>query len=162
MFNVIHVLNGNDLEPSLRICFIEENVLQSLFDAAGKDIKHQFSREQPVGKRKDFHAIFAENACFTQSQIWKVQKKCKWLAKCTNGLCRKIINVGIECIVIAGAVMIPFNTNKAVAQKFYYCLHALCVTNWLPWTNIWSLLEFTFDKHITDDRKKEIFSLLNI
>ena len=98
----------------------------------------------------------------TQSQIWKVQKKCKWLAKCTNSRCRKIINVGIECIVIAGALMIPFNTNKAVAQKFYYCLHALCVTNWLPWTNIWPLLEFTFDNHITDDRKKEIFSLLNI
>ena len=162
LFIVIHVLNGNDLEPSLRICFIEENVLRSLFDAAGKDIKHQFLREQPTGKRKDFHAILVEHACFTQPQIWKVQKKCKWLAKCTNSRCRKVINVGTECIVIEGALMVPFNTNKAVAQKFYYCLHVLCVTNWLPWTNIRPLLELTFDNDITDDRKKEIFSLLNI
>ena len=31
--------------------FIEEYDLQSLIDAAGKDIKHQFLREQPTGKR---------------------------------------------------------------------------------------------------------------
>ena len=95
---VPHILNGKDIEPSLRMRFIEENDLQSLFDASGKDIKHQFLREQPIGKRKDFHAILAEHACFTQPQIWKVQKKCKQLAKCTNSCCRKIINVGTECL----------------------------------------------------------------
>ena len=77
LFIFIHVLNSKDLEPSLRICFIEENDLRSLFDAAGKDIKHQFLREQPTGKRKYFHAILAERNSFTQSQIWKVPKKCK-------------------------------------------------------------------------------------
>ena len=106
--------------------------------------------------------IFLLKTLFTQPQIWKVQIKCKWLAKCTNSRCRKVINVGTECIVMGGALMVPFNTNKAAAQNFYYCLHALCVTNWLPWTNIRPLLELTFDNDITDDRKKEIFSLLNI
>ena len=81
LFIVLHILNGKDLEPSLRICFKEENDLRSLFDAAGKDIKHQFLREQSTGKRKDFHAILPEHACFTQPQIWKVQKKCRRLAK---------------------------------------------------------------------------------
>ena len=30
---------------------------------------------QPTSKRKDFHTILAEHACFTQPQIWKEQKK---------------------------------------------------------------------------------------
>ena len=89
LFIVLHVFNGKDLEPSLRIRFIKENNLRSLFDATGEDIKRQSLREQPTSKRKDFHAIFAEHACFTQSQIWKVQKKCKRLAKCTNSRYRK-------------------------------------------------------------------------
>ena len=45
--------------------------------APGKDIKHQFLHEQPIGKRKDSHAILAEHACFTLTQISKVQKKCR-------------------------------------------------------------------------------------
>ena len=125
-------------------------------------LTHQFLREQPTSKRKDFHVIPAEHACFTQPQIWKVQKRCKWLAKCTNSRSRKVINVGTECIVIEVALKIPFNTNKAVTQKFYYCLDALCITNWPPWTNIRPLLELTFDSDITNDRKKEIFSLPKI
>ena len=44
LFIVLHLLNGKDLEPSLRIHFIEKNDLRRLFDAAGKDIKHQFLR----------------------------------------------------------------------------------------------------------------------
>ena len=72
MFIAPHVLNSKDLEPSLRIRFMEENDLQSLLDAARKDIKHQLLREQPTGKRKDFHAILAELACFSQPQTWKV------------------------------------------------------------------------------------------
>ena len=69
LFIVLHVLNGKDLKASLRTRFIEENGLRSLFDTARKDIKYQFLRDQPTRKRKDFHAILAE-------QIWKVQKKC--------------------------------------------------------------------------------------
>ena len=42
--------------------------------APGKDIKHQFLYEQPIGKRKDSHAILAERACFTPTQISKLQK----------------------------------------------------------------------------------------
>ena len=162
LFIVLHVLNGKDLEYSLRINFIEENDLRSLFDAAGKHIKHQLLREQPTGKGKDFRVILAEHSCFTQPQIWRVQKKYKRLAKCTSSCCRKVINVGTECIVIEGALTVPFNTNKTVAQKFHYCLDPLCVTNRPPWANIRSLLELTFDNDIIDDRKKEIFSLLNI
>ena len=73
LFIALHVLNGKDLKP-LPIRFIEENDLRNLFDAATKDIKHQFLREQPTGKRKDFHSILVEHSCFTQPQIWKVQK----------------------------------------------------------------------------------------
>ena len=113
--------------------FIEENDWQSLLDAAEKDIKHQFLREQPTDKRKDFRAILAEQVCFTQPQIWKLQKKCMPLAKCTNSRCRKLINIETKCIVIEGALTVPFNTNKAVAQKFYCCLDALCITNLPPW-----------------------------
>ena len=82
---------------------------------------------QPTSKRKDFHTILAEHACFTQPQIWKEQKKSKRLAKSTKSRCRKVINVGTEYIVIEGTLMVPFNTNKAVAQKFCYCLDALCI-----------------------------------
>ena len=77
----------------------------------------------------DFHAIFSEHACFTHPQIWKVQKKCKWLAKYTNSRCRKVINIGTECIVIEDVRRVPFTTNTAVAQKFYQCLDALFITN---------------------------------
>ena len=73
-----------------------------------------------------------------------------------------VTNVENDCIVNEGALTVPFNMNKAVAQKFYYCLDALCITNWPLWTNVPSLLELTFDSNITDDSKKEIFSLLNI
>ena len=142
LFIFLHVLNNKDLEPSLRICFIEENNLRSLFDAAGKDIKHQFLLEQTTGKRTNL----AEHACFTQPQIWKVQKMCKQFAKCTNSRCRKVINVGTECIFIEGALIVPFITNKAGAQKFYNCLHGLCITNRPLWTNIWLSLELTFEQ----------------
>ena len=74
-----------------------------------------------------------------------MQKKCKRLVTCTNTCCKKVVNVGTECIVTEGALTVPFNTNKAVAQKFYYCLYALCITNRPPWTNIWLLLELTFN-----------------
>ena len=66
------------------------------------------------------------------------------MVRCTNTCCKKVINVGTECIVIEGALTVPFNTNKAVTQKFYYCLYALCITNRPPWTNIWPLLQLTF------------------
>ena len=92
----------------------------------------------------------------------KTAKKCKRLAKCTNSRYRKGINVGTECIVIEGALRVPVNTNKAVAQKLYYCLDALCIMNQSPWANIRLLFELTFNNDITDDRKKEILSLLNI
>ena len=65
LFIVLHALIGKDLETSLQIRFIEENDLRSLFDAAGKDIRHQFLHEQPTG----IHAILAEHTCFTQPQI---------------------------------------------------------------------------------------------
>ena len=74
--------------------------------------------------------------------------------KCTDRRCRKVINVGTKYIVIEGALTVPFNTNKGVAQKFYYCLDVLCITNRLPWANIRPLLELTFDSDITDDRKR--------
>ena len=61
-----------------------------------------------------------------------------------------------------GALTVSFNTIEAVAQKFYYCLDALYIPNRPPLTNIQPLLELTFDKDITDDTKKKIFSLLNI
>ena len=91
-----------------------------------------------------------------------MQKKCKWLAKFGNSRCRNVINVGTEFIVIESVVTVPFSMNKVVAQKFYYCLDALCITNQPLLTNIRPLLELTFDNNITDDRKKEVFSLLNI
>ena len=50
--------------------------------------------------------------------------------------CRKGFNVGTRCIVIEGALAVPFNTNKTVTQKFYYCFEALCISNLLSWTNI--------------------------
>ena len=61
-----------------------------------------------------------------------------------------------------GALTVSFNTIEAVVQKFYYCLEALCIPNRPPLTNIQPLLELTFDNDVTDDRTKEIFSLLNI
>ena len=73
LFIVLHVLIGKDLETSLQIRFIEENDLRSLFDAAGKDIRHQFLHEQPTG----IHAILAEHTCFTQPQIWKLLKNAR-------------------------------------------------------------------------------------
>ena len=84
------------------------------------------------------------------------------MAKCINSRCRKVINVETECIVIEGALTVSFNTKKPVAQKFYYRLDALCIPNRPPLTNIQPLLELTFDNDVTDDGKKEIFSLLNI
>ena len=110
------------MEHSPGIHFIGENNWRSPFDAAGKDIKHQSLRDQSTDKRKEFHIILGEHACFTQPQIWKVHKIASgWqMYKCTNSRCRKVINVGIECIVIEGALIVPFNTNKAVARKFYY------------------------------------------
>ena len=50
--------------------------------------------------------------------------------------CRKGFNVGTRCIIIEGALAVPFNTNKTVTQKFYYCFEALCISNLSPWTNI--------------------------
>ena len=61
---------------------------------------------------------------------------CKRLGKCANSHCRKAITVGTKSIVINGALTVPSNANKAVAQKFYYCLNALFITNRPPWTNI--------------------------
>ena len=107
----------------------------------------------------DFHAIFSEHACFTHPQIWKVQKKCKWLAKYTNSRCRKVINIGTECIVIEDVRRVPFTTNTAVAQKFYQCLMLSSLRTSHKYSD---MFELTFDNGITDDRKKENFSLINI
>ena len=95
LFIVLHLIDGKDLEPPLRMRFLEENNLWSLFDAAGENMKHQLLPEQPTGRRKDFHAIFAIQACFTQPQTSKVQKKYKMYKQ----FLQKVINVGTEYIV---------------------------------------------------------------
>ena len=141
LFTVLHALNGKDLEP-LRIRFIEKNDLRSLFDAAVKDIKHQssYAKNQLLKERTSILFLLS-TLVFLNHKFGKCPKKCKRLAKCTNSRCRKVINGGTECIVIDGALTVPFYANKAVAQKFYYYLDALCIANQPPWTNIRPLLE---------------------
>ena len=139
--------------------------MQSLFDATGKDIKHQFLSKQPTGERKDFHAMpfmtRRTHLFYSKTNLEKA-KQAQAVGKMYKRCCRTVTNVENDCIVNEGALTVPFNMNKAVAQKFYYCLDALCIRNWPLWTNVPSLLELTFDSNITDDSKKEIFSLLNI
>ena len=128
-----------------------------------KDIKLQSSHaNNQLVKERTSIPFLLNTLVFLNHKFGKCPKKCRRLAKCTNSCWRKVVNVGTECIVIESALTVPFYGNKAVAQKFYYCLDALCIKNQPPWTNIRSLLELTFDNNITDDRKKYIFSLLNI
>ena len=90
--------------------------------------------------------------------------KCKKIASDWQNVQRVVAEMFLmlEPSVIKGALTVTFNTNKAVDQKLCYCLlDALCITNRPPWTKIRPFFELTFDNDINDDRKKEIFSLLN-
>ena len=91
-----------------------------------------------------------------------MHRKIKRSAKCTNSRCRKIIGVGIECVSVEGALTVPYNSFKAVNQKFYFCLNLSCISNRPPWTNIRDIVELTFDKDISDTRKEEISTFLHL
>ena len=152
LFIALHVHNGKDLEPSLWIQFIEENDLRSLFDAAGKDIT--FLREQLVKERTySWHSHWTR--LFYSTINLGSAKKVQVVGKMYSSRCRKTINVGTQCIAIEGVLTVPFTTNKAAAQKFYYCLDGRYITNRPMLANIRPLLELTL-------RKKEIFNLLKI
>ena len=158
MFIVLHLINGKDLEPSPRIRFLEEMTCEACLTLLGKISNISCYSNSQLVKERIFLLILLYTLVLLNHKFGKWKKS----IKCTKNLCRKVINVGTECIVIEGAPMVSFNMNKIVAQKFYYCLDALCITNRPPWTNVWPLLDLTFDYDITDNRKKEIFNIWDI
>ena len=54
---------------------------------------------------------------------------------CASTLCRKDIRRGVISLLVEGALTVPFNRDKAVIQKIYFCPTA-CVFNSPSWTNI--------------------------
>ena len=162
IFVIIFVLDGKDIQSSLERKFISNNDLSALFSAAGSEVKPQYRQEKVLRGKTNFKEILANHEQFSQKQVWLAHKKIKRSAKCSNPSCRKIITIGTECLVVDGALTVPYNQSKAVNQKFYFCLSRLCSGNRPPWINVRDITELTFDKDFNDSKKNEIVVLLNL
>ena len=63
---------------------------------------------------------------------------------CASTLCKKDIRKGVISFLVEGALTVPFNRDKAVIQKIYFCPTA-CVFNSPSWTNIKRLTCFAVE-----------------
>jgi len=156
IFIFIKILNGSQFDQSLKDRFIGNEDLKELFYAAGRIVNPTYLEVKLKVSRKDFRSILANHEKFTQKQTWKAHTKAKRSAKCSGPRCRKVISIGNECLVVEGALTVPYNCKKAVEQKFYFCLNKSCTENPPTWTNISQILQENFtvenELHTESDR----------
>ena len=62
-------------------------------------------------------------------------KKRKMCIENSQTFCKKDIQKGVICFLVEGALTVPFNRDKTLIQKFYFCPTA-CIFNSSSWTNI--------------------------
>ena len=62
-------------------------------------------------------------------------KKRKMCIENSQTFCKKDVRKGVICFLVEGALTVPFNHDKALIQKFYFCPTA-CIFNSSSSTNI--------------------------
>ena len=163
IFIFIHVLNGHDYEKLLQDRYLATEDIRNLFTNAGNDIPSRYQQEKaPKRQKREFDVILKDYESYDEEQTWFFHVKSSRSALCTANDCKKVIHRGTECFSVDGALTVPYNGNRAVKQKFYYCLSKNCMNRRPPWTNIRSPTSFTSGETISEERKQEVGSLLGL
>ena len=161
VFLVTHVLSGSELMEALSNRYITDMELTQLFQKSGKDVLPKYLQEKShCRKKKNFMSILREHEDYSHEQAWLFHKKESRSAQCTSVRCKKLIQRETECFSVDGALTIPYNSNKAVKQKFYFCAEVNCLLNRPPWTNIEYSTSFS-SKGICEERRQEMDDSLN-
>ena len=78
-----------------------------------------------------------ESSDFNNTQSLFLQKKTGRSAKCRTWPCRNRISKGMTCFALEGVLSVPYNSEKARTEKFYFCAKQTCiVAPPPPWTNM--------------------------
>ena len=76
-----------------------------------------------------FPEILKEHPKLQNKHIGKLHIKENRSANCSSVSYNKKISKGNECFVVDGAVTVPFDKDKALPQKFYFCASNRCFLN---------------------------------
>ena len=137
------VLGNERFLTSLKERYFSEDDLKFLF--RNKDIPELYRQPQEVLKRpRNFREILQSHQDYDGQQQWSLHRKKVKSAKSASTSCKKDIQKGVICFLVEGALTVPFNRDKAVIQKFYFC-PAACIFNSPSWTNIKRLTCFAVE-----------------
>ena len=168
-FNTCYVLNNtfiltfqnSDLNENLKSRQLSNEFLTKLFNRKVSNSFIQKRSERKISK-KDFKKILEESPYFSQDQTWELQLKTRRKAKCASTQCSKELKSGDLRLCVSGALSIPFKSEKAVLQTFYFCPQKKCLNARPPWTNIKPLQQLDSDGFVTKDEFNRIIRELGI
>ena len=88
-----------------------------------KQVPNSFMFVKPAltSTPKNYTAILQQSALYWNPQKWLLHDKTKKYATCTAQTCRRKIEVGTKCLVVDGALRVPYGEDSAKPQKFYFC-----------------------------------------
>lgn len=127
---VINILNGGQFLSSLRDKYLSDNQVDELFEKNSKNIPEKYQQKNTQKAKKDFGVILQQHPDFTQQQNWMLHLKASRTAKCLS--CKSDIQREKECFSVNGALTVPYDSNSAVSQKFYFCAEKICISSFRP------------------------------
>ena len=68
----------------------------------------------------DYKSILASSRLSHQEQKWTFHAKSQRLANCSSPLCRKRIQVGVDCFAVTGAITVRYGKKKASPQNSFF------------------------------------------
>ena len=160
LFTIIYVLHGSEYENLLIERYLDDETLKSLLETAGCQIDREFQSEKSY-RKKPFKDILSEHPLYEERQTWKLHLKTSRSAKCSNPSCKKVLTIGTECFCVDGALSVPYCSQRAVPQKFYFCVNKVCMKSLPAWSNIHTptRIDVLFED---ENRRSHIYEILDI
>ena len=111
-------------------------------------------------KRKDFQK--EESPYYQNEQTWELQLKSRRRAKCSSTKCDKDLKSGFLCLCVSGALSVPYQAEKTVMWKIYFCLLKTCIHARSPSTNIKLPAHTTRDEFVSEAEFNRVRQQLEI
>lgn len=151
LFVLLHCLSVQVDSNLLKKSYFGDDEVKSIFDNAPSSVPSEFLIPT-LAQKKDYNAILSTEK--EPEQIWSLVKKTKRSAKCRN--CKKEINVDHYALQAKGALVVPFNEEKAVERTQYFCPKKQCISRFPPWTNLLRPLVIKADDNVSEKQLEEL------
>ena len=158
LFILTHCLLVPDGSPIFSPTFLGDEEVKQIFEKAHATVPVGFLIPKAGRQSKNYSEISKKTP--NPKQRWKLGHKVSKSALCRT--CKTEIFVRKKCLLVEGALTIPFQKEVAVEMLQYFCVKSTCIRYFPPWTNVLPPSSISADNIITEEEGKEIASLLDV